>query len=119
MSERPGPTLDLFKYGFKYGFQQRHNIGFGIMSGESGDVDNGIVADWKQKLPSLLDGYEPRDVYNMDETGFFFRSTANKTLFVRGEECRGGKKSKERLTVALCANMVGDKKQPLVIGKSQ
>uniref|UniRef100_A0ABM0MZN5 Tigger transposable element-derived protein 4-like n=1 Tax=Saccoglossus kowalevskii TaxID=10224 RepID=A0ABM0MZN5_SACKO len=42
----------------------------------------------------------------------------NKTLFVKGEQCRGGKKSKERLTVMLCANMVGDKEKPLVIGKS-
>ncbi|XP_070581288.1 tigger transposable element-derived protein 4-like [Ptychodera flava] len=114
-------SVDDFKAsnGWLDSFRRRHNIGFSVMSGESGDVDNGIVADWKKKLPSLLEGYEPRDVYNMDETGLFFRSTANKTLFVKGEECRGGKKSKERLTVALCANMVGDKEQPLVIGKSQ
>nr|XP_002736427.2 PREDICTED: tigger transposable element-derived protein 4-like [Saccoglossus kowalevskii] len=111
--------VDDFKAsnGWLDSFRKRHNVVFS-MTGESGDVNNEIVEQWKDKLPSLLDGYEPRDIYNMDETGLFYRATMNKTLFVKGEQCRGGKKSKERLTVMLCANMVGDKEKPLVIGKS-
>ena len=42
-----------------------------------------IVDDWKQKLPNLL-GYNPKDVFNMDETGLFFWQSKNKTLFERG-----------------------------------
>ena len=53
-------------------FRLRHNIAFVRRCGESGDVDNAIVDDWKQKLPSLLEGYDPKDVFNMDETGLFF-----------------------------------------------
>ena len=35
-------------------------------------MDNAIVNDWKEKLPSLLEGHDPKDVFNMDETGLFF-----------------------------------------------
>nr|XP_042897556.1 tigger transposable element-derived protein 6-like [Parasteatoda tepidariorum] len=36
----------------------------------------------------------------------------------KGENCKGGKKSKQRLTVLLCANSTGtDKLKPFVIGK--
>ena len=36
-----------------------------------------------------------------------------------GDRCIGGKKSKERMTVLVCANMSGTEKLPLlVIGKS-
>ena len=37
---------------------------------------------------------------------------------VRGSDCAGGKKSKEHLTVALCASASGEIENPLVIGKS-
>ena len=68
----------------------------------------------------ILQQYAPRDIYNMDETGLFFRMTPDRTLTFKGDACHGGKKSKERITVAVCANMDGsDKMQLLVIGKFQ
>jgi hypothetical protein len=37
----------------------------------------------------------------------------------KGEKCFGGKRSKERITIALCTNFDGtDKRKPIVIGKS-
>jgi hypothetical protein len=41
-----------------------------------------------------------------------------KTLTVRGEKCTGGKMSKERLTLFICANMDGEIEQPIVTGKA-
>ncbi|XP_061169489.1 tigger transposable element-derived protein 4-like [Saccostrea echinata] len=44
----------------------------------------------------------------------------DKTLEFKGVDCHGGKSSKERLTVLVCANMSGTEKIPLfVIGKSK
>jgi hypothetical protein len=37
---------------------------------------------------------------------------------LRDKSVRGGKMSKERLTVLLCGNMAGEMKTPLVIGKA-
>jgi hypothetical protein len=55
----------------------------------------------------------------MDESGLFSRDTSRKTLFVKGDDCAGGKRSKERVTLALCASMTGEKIKPLLIGKSR
>uniref|UniRef100_A0ABM0MZN6 Tigger transposable element-derived protein 4-like n=1 Tax=Saccoglossus kowalevskii TaxID=10224 RepID=A0ABM0MZN6_SACKO len=57
--------VDDFKAsnGWLDSFRKRHNVVFSIMTGESGDVNNEIVEKWKDKLPSLLDGYEPRDTF--------------------------------------------------------
>ena len=52
----------------------------------------------------------------MDETGLFFRALPDKTLAVKGSDCAGSKKSKDRLTVAVCVNAVGEFETPLVIG---
>ncbi|GBM17265.1 Tigger transposable element-derived protein 4 [Araneus ventricosus] len=49
---------------------------------------------------------------------FFYRILPDRTLCFKGEKCVGLKKSKERLTVLLAANMDGSEKIiPLVIGK--
>jgi hypothetical protein len=64
-------------------------------------------------------GYEPRDVYNANETGLFFNVLPDRTLAYKGESCHGGKHSKDRLTVLLCVNSDGsDKQVPIVIRKS-
>ena len=77
-------------------FKHRHNIDFKVVCGEANDVDMQTVADWKGKIEDLVAGYEPRNVYNGDETGLFFRVLPSKTLTVRGDKCTGGKLSKER-----------------------
>ncbi|XP_072144212.1 tigger transposable element-derived protein 6-like [Dermacentor andersoni] len=42
-----------------------------------------------------------------------------RTLALKGDDCRGGKQSKLRITILLCANLDGtDKRVPLVVGKS-
>jgi len=99
-------------------FRERNNSYFACISGESGDVPKDVVSDWKCKLPDIVKGYEPCHIYNMDETGLFYRTLPDRTLSIKGDECKGGKKSKDRITVALCVNMVGDFKKPLVIGRA-
>ena len=37
----------------------------------------------------------------------------------KGKKCKGGKGSKERITVALITNAVGDKEKAVVVGKSE
>ena len=100
-------------------FKLRHGIVFREVCGEAAAVDDGTVASWLDKsLPPLLSSYHPRDVFNADETGVFYRLLPNKTLCFKGDSCHGGKLSKERITAMVCANMDGSEKLPLmVIGK--
>ena len=64
-------------------------------------------------------GYDPKDIFNMDETGVFFKDGKQTTFEVQGSDCAGGKHAKDKITVALCASMTGEKLTPLVIGKSR
>jgi hypothetical protein len=102
-------------------FKQRHGITGKCITGESAAVSEDMTSDWvTSSLPRILKQYAPKDIYNMDETGIFFRLTPDKTLTFKGDSCHGGKKSKERITAAVCANMDGsDKMELLVIGKFQ
>lgn len=104
--------------GWLESFCKRHNIVYGKMNGESGGVDSNTVDEWKKKVPEICAGYELRDIYNMDETGLFYKALVDSTLHLKGEDCSGGKRSKERVTVMLCANALGEKEKPLVIGKA-
>ena len=65
-----------------------------------------------------MNGYNPCDIYSMDETGLFFQALPDRSFAVKGSDCAGGKKSKERLTVALCVSASGEIEKPLIIGKS-
>jgi len=59
-------------------------------------------------------------VFNADETALFYQCLPNKTATFKGEECRGGKQSKVRVTLLLAANQSGTEKlPPLMIGRSQ
>jgi len=100
-------------------WKKRHSIGKATIVGEAASVSDDMVKTWREsKLPDLTKRYSPDNIYNMDETGLFYRLQTDKTLHFKGKKCSGGKLSKERITLALAANMSGtDKLTPLVIGK--
>ncbi|XP_031340904.1 tigger transposable element-derived protein 4-like [Photinus pyralis] len=102
-------------------WKARHNICSGKILGEASDVNTEVVDNWISTVwPTIKEEYSENDVFNADETGLFFKLTPDKTLKFRGEKCVGGKLSKERITVLVCANMSGtEKRKLLVIGKSQ
>ena len=64
-----------------------------------------------------LKNYNEKDIFNCDETGLFYKCMPNKTLSLKGETCSGGKLSKERLSILFCCSMIGEKRDPLIIGK--
>ncbi|CAM4944475.1 unnamed protein product [Rotaria socialis] len=121
-AEQLGYTSETFKAsnGWLEKFRNRHAISFRTINGESASVDNSTVEEWTQRLSTILDGFDENDVFNADETGLCYRATPDRSLVLSKEECKGGKKSKERLTVLLCSNLTGTEKlKPVVIGKSQ
>ena len=100
-------------------FKKRHNIKQMTVSGECGDVRDETVSGWKERLKTLMIGYKPEDIWNTDETGCFYRALPEKTLSDKKKECRGGKKAKERLTVAFFVSATGEKIPAIVIGKAK
>ncbi|CAF2055852.1 unnamed protein product [Rotaria magnacalcarata] len=99
-------------------FRTRYNINFRAICGEARAVDSTTVDDWKSPLHSFIEHYDPWNIFNCDETSLFYKLLPDRSLVVDRNDCRGGKRSKERYTVLLCCNRSGSEKlKPLVIGK--
>ena len=99
-------------------FRKRNNITFNILCGESAGADLQVAEDWKRKLPDIVSEYAEEDVFNADETGFYYRQLPTRSLIEKGGSCKGGRKSKERITVLFCCSARGEKLKPLVIGNA-
>ena len=98
-------------------FKERHNLSQHKVCGESADVAVDTVKSWKEWLGSIISGYEMQNIWNLDETGLIYRALPDKSLFAKSKKYIGGKKSKERLNVALMTSATGEQKKPIVIGK--
>lgn len=60
--------------------KKRNNISFQVMAGECESVQESLVDSWiKDVLPALTENWNPRDAYNCDESGLFFRMLPNKS----------------------------------------
>ena len=100
-------------------WKQRFNVKRVTICGEYGDARGETVESWKERLPQILDGYDRRDIWNMDETGCFWKTLPDKGFARKGVKCKGGKKSKQRMTLAFFVNAEGEKAMPAVIWKSE
>ena len=117
-----GDQLDIkdlaYSRGWLCNFKKRRGIKLRERHGESASVCAESVESGRDKLKELLKDYQLKDIYNMDETGLFFRLEPNKTL--ASKTVKGTKKSKDRISVGLCANADGtDKLPPVVICKAK
>jgi hypothetical protein len=99
-------------------FKKLHQIVFNKVCGESSDVSEKTIANWVAKLPSITNGYKPKDITNDDETILFLHALPGKAMCLKGEKCSSGKLCKEMLTVFLCGFMTGETEKPSVIGKA-
>lgn len=110
------PANHRLSQGWLEKFKSRHGIKSYRRFGESGSVD---MHDMENKLESIrekIDQFPRKDVFNMDETGLFYRLQADHSLATK--QLEGRKQDKERLTIVICCNEDGSEKIPLwIIGK--
>ena len=67
-----------------------------------------------------MEEYDENNIFNMDETGCFWKALPEKGFAEKGKVCKGGKKSKLRLTIAFFVNACGEKEfKPVVVWKSK
>ena len=68
-------------------FKERHGLSFIKLCGESAQVDASTVNGWrKEQLKTPLEKYEPEDVFNADETTFYYKLLPDKSLVLKGKE---------------------------------
>lgn len=117
-------------------FRNRFEISSKVICGEEAAVPLNIVQAWRASdVKKIISEYCLNDIFNADETGtfymyilyysmlyvtgMFYKLLPDRTLALKNDPCRGGKRSKERLTALLCCNASGTEKlRPLIIGKS-
>ncbi|GAV00496.1 hypothetical protein RvY_11335 [Ramazzottius varieornatus] len=79
--------------------------------GEGSTADVSALEKWySDDLPNILLEFDLKDIWNADEKGLFYRQVPNKSLV--GEEegiPKGVKLKKERITVLLSGNALGER----------
>ena len=105
--------------GWLDGWKSSYSIKERRIVGEAGDVSGKTITSWMERVNELTEGYDLKDIWNMDESGCFFKALPERGLVQKGQQSKGGKKSKQRFTVAFFVNAAGEKvDEPIVIGKS-
>lgn len=86
--------------------------------GEAASAPIDSLAGEVTRMRSLVRPWDPRDVFNFDETALFFCLAPDKGLATC--QLSGLKADKVRITVAFCANMDGSEKlPPTIIGHAR
>lgn len=62
-----------------------------------------VNQDLIERLPSIIQGYDAKNIWNCDETGLYWKALPYKGLAEK-KACHGGKQSKLRTTVLLFVN---------------
>ena len=76
------------------------------------------MTDWFQRLPNLCEVFAPKDIFNAEETGLFYWNVPSRSLVKKGDSCKGGKNSKECVTLLLAYSSTVEKLPMMIIGKS-
>ena len=99
-------------------FKRRYNLEQYDMYGEAASAPLKDLNAMCENLHQILKNYDPKDIFNCDETGLFWKIRPNSTIS-NGPVTRT-KQSKDRVTVLLTCNATGSEKLPLLfIHKSQ
>ena len=105
-----------YSAGWLHRFKKRNGIQEQKLQGEASSADLNAIIEALPTLKNKCNGYPLERIYNMDETGLFYRLEPDRTLAT--QRLSGRKKNKERLSIALCVNSDGSHKlKPLIIGK--
>jgi hypothetical protein len=103
--------------GWLTGFKRRYSIKWHTFHGEAASVPKSIHYEM-EAIQVICDSYKPDDIYNMDETGLYWRRMPNGGLSSKGRP--GQKADKTRITIVVASNATGSDKLPLwIIGTSK
>jgi len=88
------------------------------MHGEAASAPIQDLSSMRENLHQTLRDYDPKDIFNCDETGLFWKMKPSRTL--SNSSVAGSKQSKDRVTILLTCNSTGtEKMRPLFIHKHE
>lgn len=98
-------------------FKKRAGLKCRSVQGEMGSVTIDNFENDVETIKQLIAKYDPRDVYNMDETGLYYRLMPLKST--SKNPIKGCKKLLTRITLAFEVSLIGEKLQPFMIGTAK
>ena len=99
-------------------FKAHHSLKQYHCHGEAGSVQPVDVAEARKRIRMIKSKFPLSDVYNMDETGLYYRMPPDRGL--ASQQTSGVKGDKTRLTLAFCVNADGtDRRAPLILGHAR
>ncbi|GFW99081.1 tigger transposable element-derived protein 1 [Trichonephila clavipes] len=108
--------------GWLTGFLKRNAFYNIKITGESATAGEGAAKIFPEELAKIIeDGdYSADQVFNVYETGLYWKKLHNRTYIAKDEKTASGHKaSKDRVTLLLCSNASGDRMlKPFLINKS-
>lgn len=119
-TDTPAPAVTFTaSRGWLDRFKKRQNLHSIKMSGEAASADKEAAAAYLPVIKQIIEdgGYTPHQVFNVDETGLYWKRMPAKTVLSREEKSAPGHKpSKDRVTLILGGNAQGDMKlKPMLI----
>lgn len=116
------PAEQRFSMTFSDGWLSNFNRRWGLRVfrsyGEGGDADLEAVRNELPLIKEKVRQYQPKDIFNCDESGLFYKMAPDKTI--AQHRLPGRKKQKDRITFMPCCNSDGSEKfEVMFIGKSQ
>lgn len=112
-----GQPIPHFSAGWLQKFKARYNLRRIIRHGEAASVPPEAEVEMRS-IQTLCGDYEEEDIYNMDETGLFWRQSPSGGLST--QQRPGIKKDKSRISIICCTNYTGSRKFPLwIIGNAK
>lgn len=100
--------MPKFSSGWLDSFKTRHDISRKKKHGEAGKVDLQQLEVDLTNLRSITNDYPLADIYNMDETALYWKSSPDNSLAC--EQLQGGEADKSRITANFCCNADGSYK---------
>ncbi|KAL1141025.1 hypothetical protein AAG570_000951 [Ranatra chinensis] len=104
-------------------FQKRYQLKSVVLHGEAVSADQSAAEDYVNKyFQTILEEseYHPEQVFNMDETGLFWKKIPSRTFIFKDEaKVRGFKAYKDHVTHVICGNAEEFLLKPALIYKAK
>ncbi|KAH7965156.1 hypothetical protein HPB49_004545 [Dermacentor silvarum] len=101
-------------------FKKRHGVTSKSIIDESTAVNRDTVDVWHQhRLQALLEKYEDKEIYNLDEATFFYKMLLNHTLTIAGRSSSGGKQQGACHGAVWCQCNRRGQASLLILGKAE
>lgn len=110
LPEYDGQECPSFSTGWLEKFKKRHHIRSRQQFGEAASVPENVEEEMRA-LRTIAGEFQEEDIYNMDETGLFWKMMPSRGL--SSQQQSGIKKNKTRISLVFCVNATGTDRLPV------